>query len=368
MQTQRIAFFLPAMYGGGAEKVAINLLKGMADTVPLDLVLASAEGPYLAQVPAQVRIVNLAAGRVIKAIVPLSKYLRQYQPHALLSHLNHANVVAVLAQELARTNTRLVLVEHNTLSAAKSKLLRAKVVPLLMKQLYPRADAIIGVSQGVTNDLAKQLKIADKLKTIYNPVIDKQLITKSKEPLAHPWFQPDSIPVFVAVGRLTKQKDFPTLIRAFAILLQQKKARLLILGEGECRTELEMLINDLKLSECVSLPGFVENPYVYMRRASAFVLTSLWEGLPTVLIEAMACDCPVISTDCRSGPSEILASGKYGCLVPVGDVTALSLAMLQVLESGANLHQRARDFSIERIVPQYLEVLGLEQDGKPQRH
>lgn len=362
---ERIAFFLPNLHGGGAERVAVNLLKGMsARNIPLDLVLATAEGPYLAQVPKQVRVVNLAAGRVVKAILPLLHYLRHERPCALLSHINHANVVAVLAKELAHIKTRLVLVEHNTLSVDTRQflLLRGRLVPPLMKLLYARADAIVGVSKGVARDLENELGIAEgKVNVIYNPVVDDVLVDKAKAPLDHQWFQAGTPPVFLAVGRLTQQKDFLTLIKAFELVRRQRLVRLLILGEGESRSELEAMSTKLGISEDVSIPGFVENPYAYMSRASAFVLSSRWEGLPTVLIEAMACGCPVIATDCPSGSKEILEAGVYGPLVPVGDATALSAAMLQVLEAPTNrelLVQRAMCFSVDRIVPEYLALLG----------
>jgi len=357
-----IAFFLPTLHGGGAERVVVNLLKGMlSQNIPLDLVLATAEGPYLNQVPDGVRVINLAAGRVIKAILPLSKYLRQNQPLALLSHLNHANVVALLAGKLARTETRLVVVEHNTMSSDKSKLIRAKLVPPLMKWLYPSADAIVGVSTGVSRDLELQLGLPEgKVTTIYNSVVDDELIAKSKAELNHPWFQYGGVPVFLAVGRLTQQKDFSTLLEAFALLRKQKHARMIILGEGECRSELEAAIACLGISEDVSLPGFVENPYAYLSRASAFILSSLWEGLPTVLIEAMACGCPVIATDCPSGPDEILEAGKYGHLVPVGDAVAMSEAMLQVLDASINqdfLLQRGMFFSTDKSISEFMALL-----------
>ncbi|BAZ25063.1 glycosyl transferase, group 1 family protein [Kalymmatonema gypsitolerans NIES-4073] len=359
---RRIAFFIPNLHGGGAERVAVNLLKGMLEKdIPLDLVLASAEGPYLNQVPEQVRVVNLAAGRVLNAMLPLSNYLRQNKPSALLSQLGHANVVAALAKKLAGTKTRLVLVEHNTLSVSQSKLLRARFVPAFMKLLYPSAEAIVAVSQAVARDLESELGFEKgKVNTIYNPVVDQELITKAKTPLDHPWFKKGAPPVFLAVGRLTKQKDFSTLITAFALLRKQLLARLLILGEGESRTELEAMTKTLEIAEDVSMPGFVENPYAYMSRASAFVLSSRWEGLPTVLIEAMACGCPVIATDCPSGPREILEAGKYGHLVSVGDPVALSVAMSQVLESPVNcdlLVQRAMYFSTERAVSEYMTLL-----------
>lgn len=355
---RHIAFFIPSMVGGGAERVVVNLLKGMlSENVSLDLVLTSATGAYMNQIPPEVHLVNLDTQRVITAIVPLIRYLRQNKPQVLISHLCHANVIAVVAKELAFTDTQLILVEHDTLSVSESKLLRARFVPPLMKLLYPCADRVVGVSKAVSQDLETQLNLKKgKVKTIYNPVVDIELMEKAKGHLDHPWLQPGSPPVFLAVGRLTFKKDFSTLIKAFANLRTKVVAHLIILGEGELRAELEALIDKLGIANDVWIPGFVKNPYAYMSRANAFILSSLWEGLPTVLIEAMACGCPVISTDCPSGPREILAGGKYGELVPTSNVMALSAAMSRVLESPISKElstKRAMYFSFERAVSEY---------------
>lgn len=362
MNMKRIAFFIPALYGGGAERVTVNLLKGMVGkNISLDLVMSNAEGPYMKQVPKYVRIVDLQAERVIKSVLPLSNYLRMYKPYALVSHLSHANVIAISAVKLARTKTKLIVVEHDPVLEAKSKLLRSNFVPPLMRLLYPLADVVVAVSQGLANDLNKQFTLSkDKVKVIYNPVVDEELIQKAKISVEHTWFKKESCPVFLAVGRLTLQKDFSTLIQAFSIIRKYRQARLVILGEGEARAELELLAAKLGVAGDVSLPGFVQNPYAYMYNASAFVLSSRWEALPTVLIEAMACGCPVIATDCPFGPREILEGGKYGYLVPTVDPQALSIAMLNVLDSSINrqkLIQRTQDFSVERSVSQYLQIL-----------
>jgi glycosyltransferase involved in cell wall biosynthesis len=361
MSERRIAFFLPTLAGGGAERVALNLLQGMLERdIPLDLVVADTEGPYLEQIPDRVKIVNLGTGRVTKAIPALAKYLKETQPVGLLSHMNHANVAAILARELARSKTKLVVVEHNTLSAGKSNLRRSKFLPPMMKLLYPRADAIVGVSQGVSTDLDCQLGFKPgTVKTVYNPVVDRELLTKAEKTIEHPWFQAGSPPVFLAVGRLSQQKDFSNLIQAFGLLRQRKSARLMILGEGEMRGELEAQIETLGISEDVLLPGFVQNPYAYMSNATAFVLSSRWEGLPTVLIEAMACGCSVVATDCPSGPQEILAAGKYGLLVPIENAPALADAMFQTLDNPVNRAisiERGRYFSSERAVSEYLNL------------
>jgi glycosyltransferase involved in cell wall biosynthesis len=362
---KRIAFFLADFGIGGAEKVSANLIQEMSKRgITIDLVLIKQEdsyfnettnqlGSYLSEIPSEVRVINLGSERAIKATLPFAKYLQQYKPWAVISHLHYVNVIAVLAKQIARSDTRLILVEHNTISAAKSNTKSYAVVKLLMKLLYPKATSIVAVSQAASRSLEEYLGFApEKVQTIYNPVVNQHLFTKAEQSLDHAWFQKDSAPVFLAVGRLTEQKDFPTLIKAFARLRQQKNAHLLILGEGEQRKELSDLIQSLGLIEDVHLDGFASNPYAYMSRAAAFVLSSRWEGLPTVLIEAMACGCPVISTDCPSGPREILDSGLYGNLVPVGDEQALCQAMLQILE--APMHR-------ERLVNRAIEIASIKK-------
>ena len=232
-----------------------------------------------------------------------------------------------------------------------------------MRWLYPKADFVVGVSQGVIDDLKRVLRFdSKKVQVIYNPIVDEELLRKTDEPLDHPWFRPGKPPVILGVGRLAKEKDFPTLIRAFALVRKERPARLMILGEGEERPNLEALVRELGLEEDVALPGFVDNLYKYMKRAAVFVLSSLWEGLPTVLIKAMALGTPVVATDCPSGPAEILEGGKWGCLVPPGDPKDLAKAILDTLEGGVspveavtNVHKR---FSVGSIVEQYLKVLG----------
>ncbi len=362
MTKKRITFFLDALHGGGAEKVVVNMLQGLSkkDFI-LDLVLAKLEGPYLDMVPKEVNIVDLGTGRAIKSIFPLASYLRKNQPWALIANMGHVNVVAAMAKELSKISTRLVLVEHNNISAYPNTLLRAKLIKPLAKWLYPRADVVAGVSVGVARDIEYQYGLAEgSAKVINNPVIDEELFVKATATLEHSWFQDSQIPVFLAVGRLTEQKDFSNLLQAFALLRAKRAARLIILGEGEDRAKLEAKIERLGIVEDVLMPGFVANPYAYMSHASALVLSSRSEGLPTVLIEAMGCGCPVVATNCPSGPDEILDGGRYGILVPVANSPALSEAMLQVLDSRISqdvLIERARYFSTDKVVAKFLELL-----------
>jgi glycosyltransferase involved in cell wall biosynthesis len=226
--------------------------------------------------------------------------------------------------------------------------------------VYPSADRIIAVSDGVAEDLAKTARLPrERITTVYNPAVSPSLELKAKDVLDHPWFQPGEPPVILAVGRFTSVKGFDALIRAFAGLKGRSHARLMILGEGRERTALERLVRDCGLAQDVAMPGFVRNPYRYMARAKAFVVSSRYEGLSMVLIEALACGCPVVSTDCPSGPREVLEGGKYGPLVPVGDVSALTNAMARVLARpppAERLRRRAQDFYVDRVVERYEKI------------
>lgn len=338
----RIAFFLPLLSGGGAERVMLNLAEGFVEKgVKVDFVLAKAEGPYLDQVHEEVRLVDLGSSGVLACLPGLVRYLRKEQPIALISALDHANVVAIWAKVLARGCTRSVVTLHNTISEKRklaSKISRASVIPFLVRLFFPFANSIVAVSKGVADDYAEVAGLnSEKIKVIYNPVITNSLLDKSIAPLDHPWFSPGEPPVILSVGRLTEQKNYTCLIHAFARVREKVSARLLILGEGELRGELEELVERLNLKGEVSLPGFVDNPYSYMKQAAVYVLSSAWEGLPTVLIEALAVKLPVVATNCKSGPNEILRGGKLGKLVPVGDVPALAEGIVECLADKKSL-------------------------------
>ncbi len=362
----QVALFLPSLEGGGAEGVVVGLAAGFSERgLQVDLVLPRAVGSYRNQVTPGVRIVDLRAPRVLASLPALVQYLRRERPQALLSTLDHANLVALWARRMARVPARLVIREANTLSRVSQRetQVKTRLMPRLMRRFYPWADAIVAVSEGVAGDLAQAIGLPrERIRVIYNPVVTAQLLARAQKHPGHAWLAPGQPPVVLGVGRLTAQKDFATLIRAFARVRQERPVRLLILGEGEARPELEALVQQLGVAADVDLPGFAENPFAYMARAAAFVLSSAWEGLPNVLIQAMACGCPAVSTDCPSGPAEILDGGRYGPLVPVGDVDALARAIHGTLASplpAERLRQRTEMFSAERIVGQYLQILGL---------
>ncbi len=366
----RIALFLRSLGGGGAEKVMLNLGSGLIEQgIEVDLILGKAWGPHLKKVPSQMRLIDLDADRLLTNVLALTRYLKQENPIGLISAMHYANEIALWAKRLARVPTAIMVTEHNTISHAlrQTSKIRKYLIPYFVKHFYPWADGIITVSHEAAQDLANFTGLPrDSIRTIYNPVISSDLREKAQQPLDHPWFCPGEPPVILGVGKLEVQKDFPTLIRAFAEVRQIRSVRLIILGWGPDRPQLEALVNELDLNEDVAFLGYVDNPYPYMARSAVFVLSSAWEGLPTVLIEAMAVGTPVVSTNCHSGPSEILDNGKYGFLVPVGDSKALAHGILATLEDTPKTVESSwlEQFTLEAATKQYLEVLGFCQPSE----
>ena len=327
-----ISIVLPSLRGGGAERVMLNIANALVHKgYTVDLVLVAATGPYLAEVENGITVVNLASNHSSTSIPALISYLRRRRPRVLISSLPHISIATLIARRLSMVNCRAIIVEHNTISqtVAHSSSIKTKLLPLLMRLSYKYSDAIVGVSKGVALDLEAQIKLpSGSITVIYNPVITGRLEAQALETLDHPWFQLDSPPVVVGIGRLTPAKNFSLLIDAFNKVRQKQEAKLVILGDGQERSELEALTSALGLHDDVSLPGFVPNPYNFLKHCAVFVLSSRWEGLPTVLIEALACGAPVLSTDCPSGPREILRGGKLGSLVSVNDSESLAAAII----------------------------------------
>ncbi|MDC0834854.1 glycosyltransferase [Geitlerinema sp. CS-897] len=356
-----IALFLSYLGGGGAERVILNLARGLRDRgTNVDIVLGKAWGPHLSKIPDDVRVVDLNAGRTVAMLPALVGYLDRERPAALLSAMHYANEVAIAAKYLSRSSTRILVSEHNTVSKSFGNLkgLKRFAIPFAVRYLYPLADEVVTVSKGAAQALARASGL-DRVRVVYNPVVTPQLRDRAAEAIDRPWFRPGEPPVFLGVGKLEAQKDFPNLIRAFAKVRQKQPCRLGILGWGPDRDALEALISQLHLENDAALLGYADNPYAYMARSKAFVLSSAWEGLPTVLIEALALGVPVVSTDCPSGPSEILDGGRYGTLVPVGDSDALADAMTEVLEGGGKSAppEWLDRFTNESAVAAYLQLM-----------
>jgi glycosyltransferase involved in cell wall biosynthesis len=362
MDPRPIAFFLPGLHAGGAERVTVNLARGMAQRrYPVDMVLAAAEGPFLDQLDPTVRLVDLAASRVRRSLLPLASYLRRERPRVLISSMSHANLIALWAARLAGQATPVVVTVHTShTKAARAGAARRMLRPRLMRMFYPWASRVIAVSGGAADDLARATGVPrDRVEVIYNPVITDATYELARQDPGEPWLAEGQPPVMLGAGRLTAAKDFPNLIRAFALVRARRHVRLIILGEGEERGPLEALVRELGITDDVSLPGYHPNALACMARSSLFVLSSAWEGLPTVLIEALAVGAPVVSTDCRSGPREILQGGRLGTLVPVGDSEALANAMVATLDSSraAAPASALEPFTMDAAVSHYLQVI-----------
>jgi glycosyltransferase involved in cell wall biosynthesis len=348
----------------------------------VDVVLSHARGPFLAEIPASVRIVDLDAPPaatvlrhlvatpgdarallpvlflpgvpgVLGAVSPLARYLRESKPDALLSLMDYPNVAAIL---------RIVVSVHNHVSAsvAHADRLHTRHIPSLARRFYAEADAVVAVSDGVADDLARVAGLPrERIHRIYNPVLIPEIADLAHEPLDHPAFA-DDVPVILGAGKLKKQKSFETLVDAFALVHERRPARLMILGKGHCQRRLRTMAQRLGVADDLYLPGFKRNPYPYMRHASVFALSSRYEGFGNVLVEAMACGCPVVSSDCLSGPAEILANGRYGKLTRVDDARGLADAICAVLDDPlppSELEKRAGAFTAAASAVEYRDLL-----------
>lgn len=359
----KITLIMPSTNIGGVERVMTNLAIGLKKrNFDVNLVLVDSNGPFRDLIPKDINVVDFNSSRALYTIPKLIRYLKRYKPDVVISAMDHQNIVTLWATHMARVKTRNIVSVHVDWLALypRVKSFKDRLLPSLMKRFYLWADYIVAVSQGTASALSLIADIPlDKIKVIYNPVITLDIFQKAEEPLEHPWFLPGEPPVILGVGRLVSQKDFETLIKAFKIVRDTRPSRLLILGEGEERSKLEALVKYMNLQEDVSLPGFEENPYKYMKRASVFVLSSVGEGFANVLAEAIALGTSVVSTNCPSGPAEILDNGRYGLLVDVGNPRQLAEAILKVLDNPLDrnvLMQRGMEFSLDRIVEQYIAL------------
>ena len=358
-----VALFVHSMSGGGIERVMLGLATGLAERgILVDLVLNNARGEYIDLVPESVRLIDLNRHRTVASFLGFLRYLRRERPDVVLSTPLRPNVVALVAKVIVRGGLRVIVRQDNTLSAKFADgSFRDRRMWQIFKCLLPLADGIVSVSHGVADDLRGVAPaVSHKVMMIYNPVVWPDHAEKASAPVDHPWFYDEGIPVILSVGRLVPLKEHATLLRAFAEVVDSRPARLIILGEGPERQNLSALAERLNISQYLDMPGFRVNPFAYMSKSNVFVLSSRYEGLPTVVIEAMASGTPVVSTDCRSGPREILENGKWGHLVPVGDWHAMAEAILDTLDNpipSDHLISRASAFSAEASVDRYMEIL-----------
>ena len=392
---KRIAFAIADLSGGGAERSTLGIARGLiARGYAVDLVLFDDTNAYPDETPREARLFVLrSAGErrfrawvrrapgfgirqtlrlcvwsigLIGTVRSIAAYIDRERPDFLLPALAPAKVAAILACFFVTSRPVLIPVMRN------DAMNRPLLLRVLYRLLFPAADRIVAVSEGVADSLVRTLGVpSEKIETIYNPVTRPQIHTLASEPPDHPWLSQPGPPVILAVGRLHPAKDFPTLLRAFHRVSRNRPARLIILGEGTERRRLERFVRRMGMAESVSMPGWVANPYAFASRASVFAMSSRYEGLPRALIEALACGCPAVSTNCPSGPAEILCEGEIGPLVPVGDDTALAAAVEQLLDNPpdrAMLRARAQCFSLDASAEGYdrlIRAFGSRPDPNP---
>lgn len=370
MAKHHIGIFMYSLGGGGVPRRNVTLANGLHDAGHrVDLVVIDGSGELRVTLRPGVRVFELGDWRTRLPVIRakrrrqfrlarrrLADYLAKERPDVLLSADNYANLAALAARRMARAAVPVVVSQRNNASASIGS---GNLVADILKE-YPQAEAIVAVSEGVAEDLVRLGLPRDKVQAIYNPVVESRFLEAAEQPIDHPWFGVPGRPVIVGAGRIGPQKDFGTLLRAFALLREARPdARLVIFGEGKepgAREALKSFAAGLGLADVVDLPGRVPDAVPYIARADLFVLSSRWEGLPGVLIEALGCGTPIVSTDCPSGPMEILEGGAYGHLVPMGDPAALAEAMQATLAEPADrdrLKARGRLFGMDEAVSRY---------------
>lgn len=358
------AIYIHDLSPGGVERQCLVLARELQERgVDIALVVHQLRGELLPLLPQGVPVVNLRSSRTLQDVSRLRRYLLDEQPDVFMANVDHNNIAAALANGLARTPTKLVICQHNPLSAGFHATVNWKhrVVPWCYRALSSRIDHAVAVSDGIAHELVDAGIPSSKISTIFNAVIGDDFDDRANVPVTHPWLSKKDRPVFVTAGRLVEMKDHRTLLRAFAIHLQQRPSRLMLLGAGPMLDELRALAESLGIAEHVAFEGFVPNPLPYMRAADGFVLSSRSEGFGNVLVEAMGCGTPVISTDCPHGPGDILAHGQYGILVAPRDPEALAPAFSKMLDERDKwprdrLRQRAGAFSYAACADNYADL------------
>lgn len=370
MESKHVTIYLPSLNGGGAERMMLNISAELANRGHcVDLVLVEKKGDYIAEIPNTVTVIDLESPRTLFSLPKFLHYLWNEEPDAVLSTLRGTNIASILGGILVPKTIHTVIREANPPSEKmKHSANKDQFLGYMSEKLYSYADHIVAISAGVKKDLVEAYRLDPvQVSVVYNPAFSSDIESRSKQSINEPWFH-DDIPVILGTGRLADEKDFNTLLEAFAIIKESMEARLIILGEGPKRNEFECLISDSNLENHIKLPGFVENPFRYMANADVFALSSKYEGFGNVLIEAMACGTPVVSTDCPYGPAEILANGKYGILVPTESPAKLAKGIAFTLENpvpSSSLKRRASEFSVTAAVDKYEQILCANKNQNP---
>lgn len=358
----KIGLLLDNLNGGGAERMMLNLAVGFSKKYDVVIYLVNKRGIYLKQVPKNISVVDLKAKHGVKSVIyKIRNVYKQHNLDVLISTQDYVNAVAVMASLGLKKKPKIILREASTPSQRNV----VKWRRIIYSWLYKKADHLAAVSNGVKKDMIQFYSVNDSsVSVVYNPVVSDDLLEKAQEDVSHPWFiNSNNTPLIVGMGRFHPLKRFEDLIDAFALVEKKQEAKLVIFGDYSKNLDyykaLKNRVTEHNLEDDVYFPGFVENPYKYLSKASVVVLTSEYEGLPGVLIQALACGCPVVSTDCPSGPNEILENGKYGELIEVGDIVGLSKKIELVLKQPRSKEEninRGKMYSMDNSVNLFLKL------------
>ena len=367
MQKPIISIFLPTLLIGGAEKSLVELANGLADMGwRIQLLVMAREGPLIDEIKENVDLIDLGCSSFSQAVFLLARYYKKHRPLVILTSVYATGLAAIAAKIVSGYKPKVVIGAHNSLQAKFERPDNIKdkyLLKLLCKLLFPWADGFVAVSKSLALELETLIQLPKyRIRTIYNPVVSQKMLARADEQLTHPWLAMPTqrdFKTLISVGRLVEQKGFDVLLDALIIVRKYSDCRLIIVGDGPLRTDLESRVNRLRLEGNVDFVGWQDNPYKFVTRSDLFVLSSRWEGLGNVLKEALACGCPVVATDCQYGPKEILDGGKYGDLVEVNNASDLASKILTTLQASVSpaksdaRKSRSLDFTVEAAVEQY---------------
>lgn len=360
---KKILFYMSSLKGGGAERTIVNIINNINKSkFDVTLVLISnRKHDYIDLVSKDVNIRFLDCSKLRYCLSKLRRIILEEKPDLLFSTIVDNNFTLIISKLLSFKKVPVIVREasNRTQSGNVSRL--NKILTYILYNLFTKK--VIALSEGVKDDLVKNFYIKrQKVHVIYNPIEIKKIERLSLEQI-YDFKKVDGYKYIISVGRLVKQKDFVTLIKAIKLVLNNENVKLIILGKGPEQEALVELSKDLRIEDKVIFLGFKKNPYKYMKLADLFVLSSKWEGFGHVIVEAMAVGTPVISTDCKSGPSEILKDNKYGMLVPVNDHKILAKKIVELLNNKRMRQnyittgcKRAKDFEAKKIVKEYEEL------------